>query len=175
MYRENYDTGSDATDNLPHSNDEKKTKDIINKFFQLYNEGTLLGNRLLSVPKEIEGTPLWNLKLNAIQTNTMWVVSIGKCLTMSQLADKQGMHRQAITKYVLSLVKLGILRRFQKENNYKNVYIELTDYGKKILEDTNKITNKHFIDKFTSVMSFEEIQEFVSVCEKKNEFLKRLE
>jgi len=164
-----------AADKLSSTKEKHDIEDAISEVFEHYNENILLGNRMLSLPDEIKkDTLMWKLKLNSIQTNTIWIVNANKHLSMSQLAEKQAMHKQAITKYVLALVKMGILRRFQKEDNYRYVYVEITDYGKEILENTQEIMSNYFFNKFTSIMSLEDIKEFAEICKKKNEFMNRL-
>lgn len=66
---------------------------------------------------------------------------------MSELADNVNYDRGNMTRLVDYLVKQGLARRFQQENNRKQVYVELTAKGYALIDEEEGVFVKNMRDK----------------------------
>lgn len=152
---------------------EVSKKKIVREFLNLRNENILLGNQLFAAEEIQAILPSTKLKLGATHDSIIALLRDGNCLTMGEIALSLELRKYEITKPVAALVRLGIVRRFQKEDNLRNVYVELTAYGNEIVDESTKITMDFWVKKIFDVLSKEELQELMEVIKKYNEFLLR--
>lgn len=76
-----------------------------------------------------EDIPLYASEVHAIEY-------IGKKESpkMTEVSKELGFTRGAISKMLVKLEKLGLIKRFKYLENQKEVFVHLTDSGKKVLE-----------------------------------------
>ncbi|MBS4202243.1 MarR family transcriptional regulator [Bacillus sp. FJAT-49732] len=80
----------------------------------------------------------------------------------SELAEKQLVHKSAITVRVDKLVKKGIVERQRDENDRRNVYLRLTKEGTEYYEHlANKIND--FVESIVRKIPEDEMESFLNV------------
>ncbi len=141
-------------------NDTEKTK-IFFEFLKLRDEAISLHNELLNQPEEIKKNLPFK-KLSITQANIVYLLanflSEGvKCLQIGEIAKMEGVNNSTLTQPVVQLAKMGIIRRFQKEDNLKNVYVELTDYGKSLWEKQQSTRQDFLKERFLNNYTAEEL------------------
>ena len=110
-----------------------KKVEIFFEFLKLRDEAISIHNELLNQPEEIKKKlPLKMLSIT--QANIVYLLASFldqgvEHLQIGEIAKMEGVNNSTLTQPVVQLAKMGIIRRFQKEDNLKNVYVELTDYG----------------------------------------------
>ena len=82
-------------------------------------------------------------------------------LTMTQVSESISSSKEQATRAVAPLVKKGYIKRFERENDRKHVFIELTDAGRQILEAVRTRAVSGFHKKLDRAVSEEEKQQLI--------------
>lgn len=114
---------------MQSENQEIKNQELSNYCFQLISNFTLALKN--SVPSEAR------LRLNS---HTFFVLVTlmqeqGEKLTMTMLADQLQISKQQLTKLVNDMERRGIVERIHDTENRRQVYIRITEDGRKELSD----------------------------------------
>jgi len=151
-------------------------KKEIDYFISIRDERTLLENKHIAIlNKSSDILPFIRLKLSIVQINLI-IITAKRPVSMIEIVKSHGgLYPQLITKPINSLIKMGILYRFKKQDNKKNVYVDLTDYGRKLFEEQNNLRLHLLCEKFSSVASIDEIKKLQEHHEYYNNILRRLE
>lgn len=137
-----------------------------------------LHNEHLSCPEDLyDILPYERNKITYLQSNIISDLAHAEAgyLSMGELAKKEGLSKGAITQAISALVKLGIVRRFQKEDNLRNAYAELTDYGKSMRKQEIQLLEEYFTKKLYAVLSFDDVLKLKEAMICFSSMLKRLE
>lgn len=94
--------------------------------------------------------------------------------SMSELADNVNYDRGNMTRLVDYLVKQGLARRFQQENNRKQVYVELTAKGYALIDEEEGVFVKNMRDKVRDKLDDAERLDLLETLKKAASYLKRL-
>lgn len=160
------------------SNINNEMKEIFYEFKYIHDEILSLNNDCMYMPQEMkDNLPFKKLKLNTTETSVLYVLLHNENpMTIGDIVKYNGTHlyKQIITQPVNKLAKMGIVRRFQKENNLRNVYVELTEHGRELCDEHFRVRDEYLNEKFYSVASFEEIQELLKASRYYREILLRL-
>jgi|GEM_PF-2746546 len=152
-----------------------QAQELVFGVLKSYNENTVLGNQVIAQPESItKKMPVGKYKLNANQINAMWKLSQEKSMTVSELADVFSVQRQNMSKDIIELFKLGLVNRFQKEDNLKNVYVELSEHGRKVFDESKAIKDSFFLTKFMSALTQDEMKELIQIYQRLKELLEKL-
>lgn len=73
--------------------------------------------------------------LTHLQIQALFLLRDCGPLAMHQISVRLHMSKQHLTRFIDTLVRRGILERFQMENNRRTVYIRITPEGEKLLDD----------------------------------------
>jgi len=87
---------------------------------------------------------------------------------MSTLANKIGVPHSNFSKYVKVLKEKGLIERFRKANNSKDVIIKLTDRGREFYRLRSRWMEEHYQELFAVLdnISDEQLVVFSEVIEK---------
>lgn len=102
----------------------KKHRRLIGQMIRFANTYTNMYNKVTNLGAEIDISP--------IQIQTLEYVIENENSNMTDLAHKLGVARTTFSKNVKSLEEQGLVEKFQRRDNKKNIYLFATDYGKKI-------------------------------------------
>ncbi len=115
---------------------DKACNEIMDLFIRVVNKY----NGLEKVPvKHSPGLGLYHSERHMLDT-----VGVNPDMNMTELARASGVTKGAISQIVKKLETKGVIRRYKKASNDKEVFIELTETGKKICEERRR-TNKETI------------------------------
>lgn len=73
--------------------------------------------------------------LTHLQIQALFLLNDIGPLAMNEISNKLHMSKQHLTRFVDSLVKRGLLERFQRAGNRRTVYIRITAAGEQALEN----------------------------------------
>jgi DNA-binding MarR family transcriptional regulator len=83
----------------------------------------------------------------------------------SELTDKLGVHKSAITAKVEKLVNKGLITRERDEKDRRNVYLTTTLEGRSVYEKVEgRIVS--FVEEYLDDLSHEDLENFVNLYEK---------
>jgi DNA-binding MarR family transcriptional regulator len=118
---------------------DKASNEIMDLFIRVVNKY----NGLEKVP--IEHSP--GLGLYHSERHMLDRVGVNPDMNITELARASGVTKGAISQIVKKLETKGVIRRYKKAANDKEVFIELTETGKKICEERRR-TNEETIGPF---------------------------
>jgi DNA-binding MarR family transcriptional regulator len=115
---------------------EKTSNEIMEIFIRVVNKY----NGLERVPvKHSQGLGLYHSERHMLDR-----VGDNPNMNITELARASGVTKGAISQIVKKLETKGVIRRYKKAANHKEVFIELTETGKKTCEERRR-TNKETI------------------------------
>ncbi len=115
---------------------DKASNEIMDLFIRVVNKY----NGLEKVPvKHSPGLGLYHSERHILDR-----VGVNPHMNMTELARASGVTKGAISQIVKKLETKGVIRRYKKAANDKEVFIELTEAGKKTCEERRR-TNKETI------------------------------
>lgn len=86
-------------------------------------------------------------------------------LRASELADALGVNKSAITVKLEKLEKKGLIYRERDKEDRRNVYLYLSEKGKKVYEEVEtKIES--FVSKYLNELDHEDLEAFINLYEK---------
>lgn len=101
-------------------------KEWTDKFVKMVNRF----NRLESLDIEFAlGTSITHTEVH-----TLGLMHENPYKKVSELAELSGITKGAISQQIKKFEKRGLIKRIRRNDNYKEVFIELTDKGKKAVE-----------------------------------------
>lgn len=133
---------------------EKKFQEILELFY-----------RILNKIERIEKSPhkLWgNYKLYRAEALVLEIVALYPSYNITEIASKLGITKGAISQVAKRLKMKGLVEKIKSEGNEKNIFLRLTEKGKKAFETYKNFRNTYFN---------EIINLFNSLNEEKIEFL----
>lgn len=68
--------------------------------------------------------------LYASEIHTLEMIGKHPGITVTELADRQGISKSALPKIVHKLIQKDLIYRYQETDNKKNILLELTDKGR---------------------------------------------
>lgn len=92
------------------------------------------------------------------------IYKVGRC-TSSELADKFGVKKSAITAIINRLYKKGLIQRTQDENDRRMVYLSLTDKGNELYKQAEEKIH-HLVAAIITQFEQTEIEAFIDTYEK---------
>jgi len=109
---------------------DKASNEIMDLFIRVVNKY----NGLEKVPvKHSPGLGLYHSERHMLD-----MVGVNPHMNMTELARASGVTKGAISQIVKKLETKGVIRRYKKAANDKEVFIELTETGKKICEERRR-------------------------------------
>lgn len=129
------------------------------KFIQMINKY----NNLESL--NIDFVP--GVKISHSDAHLLTLMSKNKDKKVSQLADIFGVTKGAVSQQIKKMEKRGLLNRIRYNDNFKEVFIELTDFGEKAVKKHNEIDGAALegVKTFLDSKSIEEQQFLLTVIE----------
>ena len=105
-------------------------------FYNIKNEVAELENRKIIRPKHLaEKLPIVKAHLS-IRANNL-LVSLNRApMNMTEVARQTALQKANATKYIDKMISKGLVYRFQKEKDRRNIYVALTPLGKDLVENT---------------------------------------
>lgn len=80
-----------------------------------------------------------NCVFTRLQGEAMELIKARGCLAMHEIAEQMNMSKQQLTRFVDTLVKKGALTRYNRENDRRTIYIELTEEGERLLTEHRRL------------------------------------
>lgn len=81
-----------------------------------------------------------------------------KNYNMSDLAKKIGIPKSNFSKYVKTMLKYGLIERFQKVDNKKDIILKVTDFGYQFYKERSSYIAEEWADVFAILDDFTEDQ-----------------
>lgn len=128
-------------------------RDFEDKFVQMINKYNKLDNL------SIEFVP--GVKVTHIDAHLIALMSKNPHKKASELAELFGVTKGAVSQQIKKLEKKGLVSRVRLNDNYREVYIELTELGEQVVE-------AHY--KFHDVLFGELVKEFGGLTEEQGKF-----
>lgn len=88
-----------------------------------------LTTKLFTVMKQPKKFGTDNI-LYASEIHTIEMIGNHPGITVTELAERQGISKSALPKIIHKLVQKDLVYRYQEANNKKNILLELTDKGR---------------------------------------------
>ena len=111
-----------------------KYRSLVEKFILYANTYTTMYNKQSNY-----GT---TIKISASQIQTLEYIMENENLKMSEIAQKLGITRSAFSKNVSKLEEKGLIDKFKKDNNNKDIFLFASEFGKKTYEEYSKFIYK---------------------------------
>ena len=105
-------------------------RSLVEKFILFANSYAMGHNKM-----SYAGT---SIKISASMIQTLEYIMENENLKMSEIAEKLGVTRSSFSKNVKKLEERGLLEKFRKSDNNKDVYVFITDFGKQVYKDYSK-------------------------------------
>jgi DNA-binding MarR family transcriptional regulator len=102
----------------------KKHRSLIGKMIRFANTYATMYTKVTDLGAE--------LRLSAAQIQTLEYVLENEDCNMSELAQKLGVPRATFSKNVKVIEGLGLVRRYKRKDNRKNIYLFATDEGREV-------------------------------------------
>jgi len=154
---------------------------IIETMIEAYERHSKTQNELIfamnaSLPSAdaFKDSPLAKFKLHSLQRNILLNLRDRESMTVGEIAKAEATHQPAISKLVVSLEKMGLIRRFQKEEDFRRVYVELTEYAREVLKQQHEIERHYVLRHYCSVSSVKELNELADHFEACVDFFRRV-
>jgi len=104
----------------------KSTSQVFEELLRVLDRVVTKLSAIQQTPREYgTGVPLYGSEIHTIQ-------AIGKStgINVTQLAEKMGVTKGAVSQMVSKLVEKGMVRKTRTQNNAKEVVLELTELGR---------------------------------------------
>ncbi|MBS4208722.1 MarR family transcriptional regulator [Bacillus sp. FJAT-50079] len=137
--------------------DEKKIQYIFDKYMSIFLHGRRSISSLMSEQLMEE--------LSLEQFSLVRMLYLQGPIRSSELAEKQLVHKSAISARVEKLVKKGLVERERDEEDRRNVFLTLTKEGRMVYEELEKNINR-FVESILHDISEAEMESFLNVYEK---------
>ena len=120
---------------------------------------------LLTIRRITKKTTECEPKLTGPQFYILKLLHTGGKSTVSGLAEEMAVKPSAITAMIDRLLKQEYVSRERDENDRRVVFIQITDTGNRILEETLQ-KRKKILVKYLSHLNREELESLLSIYEK---------
>ncbi|PSL40459.1 DNA-binding MarR family transcriptional regulator [Planomicrobium soli] len=114
--------------------------------------------------------PLWN-EYSPEQIQTLKLISKEEKITSSRLALLQSVHKSAISSRIKKLLQKDLIRIVQTEDRREKL-LELTEAGKEVLEQSDKVLTDYIGKLLSDQVEDEEIEQFLIIFRKLKEIIK---
>ena len=105
----------------------QKHRALVGKMIRFANAYTVMYTRPVQMGTDIE--------ISASQIQTLEYVMENETMKMSDIAQKLGVTKATFSHNAQHLVEMGLLSRYRRGDNKKEVYLFATDLGKKVYKD----------------------------------------
>ncbi len=99
-------------------------RSLVAKFIRFANAYTLMYNKPVNFNTTID--------LSAAQIQTLEYIMENENTKMSDIARKLGVTRSTFSKNAKNLIDKGLLKKYRREDNKKDIYLFATDFGKEV-------------------------------------------
>jgi MarR family transcriptional regulator, teicoplanin-associated locus regulator len=114
--------------------------------------------------------PLWN-EYSPEQIQTLKLISKEEKITSSRLALLQSVHKSAISNRIKKLLEKKLIRIVQTDDRREKL-LELTEAGKEVLEESDKVLTAYVAKLLSEQVNNEEIEQFLVFFRKLKEIIK---
>ncbi|MDN7243256.1 winged helix DNA-binding protein [Planococcus sp. N028] len=114
--------------------------------------------------------PLWT-EFSPEQIQTLKLISTESHITSSRLALLQSVHKSAISSRIKKLLQKDLIRIVQTEDRREKM-LELTDAGKEVLEQSDKVLTDYLEKLLSEQINDEEIEQFLTFFRKLKNIIK---
>lgn len=139
---------------------ERRIVEEITEFFPMMND-----RFVRRIEREKGFTPL--------QYAAMDMLRIDGPKSMKQISDKLRMSKQQLTRFINVFVNRGLMRRYQKKDNRRIIYIELTEEGEKQLADFSELKLQERMESI-KLLSNEDKVKLLTACRDFNTILHKV-
>jgi len=106
----------------------------------------------------ITSLPFYKLDLTPLQQNILNRLLECDHLSIGEIAKAEATWQQVLTQPVRALVKMGLIRKFQKDDNLRFTYIALTDEGRALANEQREIQQNALMKALYSVATIDEMK-----------------
>jgi DNA-binding MarR family transcriptional regulator len=100
----------------------EQRKEMLESFFRLSRKSF----EVMKQPKKFGTDKL----LYSSEIHTLDMIDKHPGITVTELADRQGIFKSALPKVIHKLIQKDLVYRYQETGNKKNILLELTDKGR---------------------------------------------
>ena len=116
--------------------------------------------------------PLWK-EFSPEQMQMLKLIGKEKRMTSSRLAVLQSVHKSAISSRIKKLLQKAVIRFVQTEHqDRREKLIELTEEGKKVLAQSDKVLTDYIENLLAQHVNDEEIDQFLTIFRKLKDIIK---
>lgn len=101
-------------------------RSLIAKLIRFANAYTVMYNKPVNY-----GT---NVDISAAQIQTLEYIMENENLKMSEIAEKLGVTRGTFSKNAMQLQEKGLIKKYRRDDNKKEIYLFATDLGKQLYQ-----------------------------------------
>jgi len=142
--------------------DKKKIQLILDRYMDIFIHGSKSITSLMSSHLMEE--------LSFEQFTLVRLLYMKGPVRASELAEKQLVHKSAITVRVEKLVKKGLVERLRDEKDRRNVYLRLTKKGTEYYEHLENKINE-FVESIVKKIPEDEMESFLNVYVKLADYI----
>lgn len=122
-----------------------------------------------SVIKSVDD-PLWK-EFSPEQIQVLKLIGKEQRVTSSRLAVLQSVHKSAISSRIKKLLQKELIRIIQTEDRREKM-LELTDAGKEVLRQSDKVLTDYIEKLMSEQINDKEIDQFLNIFRKLKDILK---
>jgi Transcriptional regulators len=113
----------------------KNLDDKFEELFQLYKQ---LEKYIDGIPRHYNGILLYPSEIHLLA-----FIAENQELNVTELAEKRNVSKGALSKILGKLIEKGLIEKYGKKGNSKNIYFSLTKYGTKAYEGHMEFHSEH--------------------------------
>lgn len=99
-------------------------RSLIAKLIRFANAYTVMYNKSVNYGTDVE--------VSAAQIQTLEYIMENENLKMSEIAEKLGVTRGTFSKNAMQLQEKGLIKKYRRDDNKKEIYLFATELGKQI-------------------------------------------
>lgn len=105
----------------------QKHRTLVGKMIRFANAYTVMYNHPVRMGTDVE--------ISASQIQTLEYVMENEAMKMSDIAQKLGVTKATFSRNAQHLVDMGLLSKYRRDDNRKDVYLFATELGQKVYND----------------------------------------
>lgn len=128
----------------------------LEEFYRIKNSVADIENKKIIRPSHItEDLPIVKAHLS-MRANNLLVTLSKTPLTMKEVAGETALQKANATKYIDKMIARGLVYRFQKEKDRRNIYVALTPKGRELVDTTFDMLHENLAEQLSKHATEEE-------------------
>lgn len=118
-------------------------RSLIAKLIRFANAYTVMYNKSVDM-----GTPI---NISAAQIQTLEYIMENENAKMSEIAEKLGVTRGTFSKNAMQLQEKGLIKKYRRDDNKKEIYLFATDFGRQVYEQYTSFVYENWYHKMFEI------------------------